>query len=418
MTLMSGLPIALGILISAVVAVATVVACRLLAHRASAAGEIQLIGDVPPVTDWLPGALTSFAAASPGASTSFEDDTDGGILRGHRAVVRMPSGGVQLALRMQPHLVLEARSASHPVVIITDLVEAPTRSGLSRVIFGATPTSDALATRASLQGAIAAAARNRGMVARATHPTGGAPAFAVGLGLVVICLALTLFGPTARLVSRLTEPPAPWNPTGSTECPPASTKAKPPASTKAKPPASTKAKPPASKKPSSASGPVKRSTRTAAPKGTSCAFAESVRAAYAKAKISGSTVKLGKIAYDKATKVAVTCTAGPTYTTCRGREEGGLPRLSARGPSARRPRLVVRRPWSGGDRQLRPPSAARSRRPITPCRDSTQRNGSRQRNGCDPVRSEAARPRPSHRARKRRRTGARTAARGADWSSR
>ena len=84
-----------------------------------------------------------------------------------------------------------------------------------------------------------------------------------------------------------------------------------PASTKAKPPASTKAKPPAS-------SPVNRTTRTAVPKGTSCAFAESVRAAYAKAKITGSTVKLGKIAYDKATKVPVTCSVGPTYTTCRG----------------------------------------------------------------------------------------------------
>lgn len=289
MTSVFGLSIVSGIVITSIVVIATVIGCRLLARRASAAGEIRLIGDVPPVSDWLPGALTSFVAESPGASTEFGDDLDGGILRGHRAVVRNPAAGVQFTLRMQPHPVRDSRAASHPFVIITDLAEAPTRTGVSRLIFGLAPTPGALATRVRLQDAVAAAARSRGMIARSSRPTSGAPVAALGSGLVVICLVATLIAPTARLISRSTaEPPKPWNPSGSSECAPA-----------VKPPA----KPP---------------TRTAVAKGTSCAFAEAVRAAYAKAKISGSTVKLGKIKYDKKTTLTVSCTVGRPYSTCRG----------------------------------------------------------------------------------------------------
>ncbi len=289
MTSVFGLSIVPGIIITSMVALATIAGCRLLARRASAAGEIRLVGDVPPVADWLPGVLTNFVGESPGASTQFSDDLDGGILRGHRGVVRNPAAGVQLTLRMQPHPARDSRAPSHPFVIITDLAEAPTRTGVSRLIFGSTPTPAALAERIRLQDTIAAAARGRGMVARASHPMSGAPVAALGSVLVVICLVATLIAPTARLISRSTaERPQPWNPNGSSECPP---------------PAKTPAKPP---------------TRTAVSQGTSCAFAESVRAAYAKAKISGSTVKLGKIKYDKKTTLTVSCTVGRPYSTCRG----------------------------------------------------------------------------------------------------
>ena len=290
---MTGLPLIPGLALAVVLGIATLVGARLLARRAAMPVEGRVVGAVPPVSEWLPDALKGCAAESAGSSVHFSDLMDGQILRGHLARVSLPSESVEFDVRTQPHLVLAERPASHPLVIMIDLVEAPRRTGVSRLAYGPTPTAAALEARSRLQKAVARAARDRGLTVQAPRPAGGRALILAGALLIVLVLLATALGALVRWQSEPTgdasptASPTPWFPVVATECPAPTTAAD---------------KPP---------------TRTAVAKGTSCAFAKTVRTAFLKSGGSGSTVKLGKLRYDKLTKVGVTCTRGQPIV-CRG----------------------------------------------------------------------------------------------------
>ena len=277
-----GLALAFGI--------ATLLGARVLARRAAMPLEVRVVGEVPPVSDWLPDAVKSSATQSAGSSVHFADLVDDQILRGHRAHVALPADGVQIDVRTQPHLVQETRPPSHPLVIIVEFVDAPRRHGLSRLLYGSTPTAAALETRSSLQRSIARAARDRGLTVHDPRPIRGQ----VSRRRRVDPDHPGAVGDLHRFAQRVAERGGVRSRHRRPGFPPA-------------PPSARRPTPPATKPPK----------RTAVVKGTSCAFAQTVRSAYAKSDGTGSTVKLGRLTYDKKTKVAVTCTRGEPVL-CKG----------------------------------------------------------------------------------------------------
>ncbi|HEY5783694.1 MAG TPA: hypothetical protein VIT65_02855 [Microlunatus sp.] len=286
---MTGLPLIAGLGLALAFGIATLLGARVLARRAALPLEVRVVGEVPPVSDWLPDAVKSSATQSAGSSVHFADLLDDQILRGHRAHVALPADGVQIDVRTQPHLVQETRPPSHPLVIIVEFVDAPRRHGLSRLLYGSTPTAAALETRSSLQKSIARAARDRGLTVHDPRPIPARSLVVAASILIILVLLAMSIGSLSGSPSGVASAPSPtpWFPAGATECPAAT--------------------PPATKPPK----------RTAVVKGTSCAFAQTVRSAYAKSDGTGSTVKLGRLTYDKKTKVAVTCTKGEPVL-CKG----------------------------------------------------------------------------------------------------
>ena len=278
--------------VAGVVAILTLIALmvvpRRLAARSSSPVALLINGQVPAAADWLPAALTGFATGYRG-KTSWADVEESGVLLGHVGIVELPHEDISCTVRLRPHPMAAEVPRDRPLRVVIELSTFPRCRGAARLLFGQSALRKALDLRDELRADIRDRVRDEGAVATGTLVSRGdvaARICAVILALTGVA-ALTPYAielaPRVRSPNHAPSPPAAL-PSGVKECPVSGT--------------STAAPP-----------------RSAAAKGTSCAVAEKVGAAYRK-KAAAPTVEV-TIRTSGSAKLTFTCTHEDAWVVCR-----------------------------------------------------------------------------------------------------